>query len=45
MPLRELSPSLYQSLEEAYQMEVRDDLKESIRKLLDGVTEYPPQEL
>ena len=45
MPLRELSPSLYQRLEQAYQTEVRDDLKESIRKLLDGVTEYPPQEL
>ncbi len=45
MSLRELSSPLYQRLAEAYQKEVRDDLKESIRKLLDGVTEFPPQEL
>ena len=44
-PLQEVSPVLYERLKEAYKTEVREDLRESMKQLLDGKTGFPEEEM
>lgn len=44
-PLRELLPEIYERLLAIRDNEVNDDVKESMRQLIDGVTEFPEDEM
>ena len=45
VPLAELSPELYARLGEAYDAEPKEDLRQSMRPLLDGAITFPKEDM